>query len=285
MLPAFKSSTASKPSQDESNIPVFYNSFQIGLVNTSILSFFNKSSIFKISDSSLTITGDSDSLSKELYKLSSELSINKIWRNECFSIFDNNGFASLAIERSAAPLFGCRMYGCHLNVFTRDSGSLKYWIQKRSPTKQTWPGKFDNLVGGGLTHKSLPFETILKEAWEEAGISGYNDKIISVGVVTFYARAYFPCDFGQPDTEFVYDLEVDSDFKPKSIDGEAVDFELLDIYQVKEKMIQNMFTPEATIVCLDFLVRHGIITPENEPDYMEIVEGIHVKFDYPGPRF
>lgn len=44
------------------------------------------------------------------------------------------------------------------------------WLQKRSATKQTWPGKWDNMVGGGLTSGQGILETAYKEAAEEASI-------------------------------------------------------------------------------------------------------------------
>lgn len=33
-------------------------------------------------------------------------------------------------------------------------------------------------------------------------------------------------------------------------------------------------------VLVDFMVKKGIITPDNEPDYQEIVTRLHGRFDY-----
>lgn len=35
------------------------------------------------------------------------------------------------------------------------------------------------------------------------------------------------------------------------------------------------------VVLLDFFIRHGILTPENEPDFIEICSRIHRRFEFP----
>ncbi len=43
--------------------------------------------------------------------------------------------------------FGIRKYGSHVNGYTIDNdGTWKMWTGKRSKTKQTFPGMYDNLV-------------------------------------------------------------------------------------------------------------------------------------------
>ena len=45
-----------------------------------------------------------------------------------------------------------RQYGVNINGFVRDGGGAveAIWLQRRAADKQTWPGKLDHLVGGGL---------------------------------------------------------------------------------------------------------------------------------------
>ena len=46
-----------------------------------------------------------------------------------------------------AGLFGVKRYGVHINGYCRDeSGEVRMWLSRRSPTKQTYPGLLDNLV-------------------------------------------------------------------------------------------------------------------------------------------
>ncbi len=43
--------------------------------------------------------------------------------------------------------FGIRKYGSHLNGYViDDDGTWRMWIGKRSITKQTFPGMYDNMV-------------------------------------------------------------------------------------------------------------------------------------------
>lgn len=44
-------------------------------------------------------------------------------------------------------LFGVCNYGVDINGYVMDKEKgLCLWLQRRSPTKQTWPGKWDNMV-------------------------------------------------------------------------------------------------------------------------------------------
>lgn len=53
----------------------------------------------------------------------------------------------LKMDRSATCLFGIRNYGVDINGFVNHPElGLCIWLQRRSPTKQTWPGKWDNMV-------------------------------------------------------------------------------------------------------------------------------------------
>ena len=74
------------------------------------------------------------------------------WRDELYPVtpaFDSP--PALLIERAAAPHFGIRAYGVHINgwVAGDDGRPASLWVARRSPTKQTWPGKLDHIVAGG----------------------------------------------------------------------------------------------------------------------------------------
>ena len=73
------------------------------------------------------------------------------WRDELYPVttaFDAEPV--LLVERAAAPFFGIRAYGVHVNGYVRaGDGSLKLWVGRRSAAKQTWPGKLDHIVAGG----------------------------------------------------------------------------------------------------------------------------------------
>ena len=51
------------------------------------------------------------------------------------------------MERSATCLFGLRQYGVDINGYVVDeNGDISVWMQRRSISKPTWPGKLDNFV-------------------------------------------------------------------------------------------------------------------------------------------
>ena len=204
------------------------------------------------------------------------------WRDELYGVYDENGDLLVSIERSAVGLFGVRAFGCHLNGFTRVP-DLRLWVSRRSFKKQTYPGLRDNMVGGGLPVGLSPKANIIKECGEEAGIPVEIASNASlVGTVAFW---HFSKTRGLlPDTEFIYDLELPCDFKPKAMDGEVEEFTLMTLDQVAASTRNNEFTPEAALVNIDFLIRFGLLTPENEPDYLAISQGLRRSLPFHGLR-
>jgi hypothetical protein len=79
----------------------------------------------------------------------------------------------------------------------------------------------------------------------------------------------------------VYDLELPPETTPTPGDIEAVDFQLLSVEEVQKAMAAGMFKPNCALVLLEFFVRHGILTAENEPDYIEIVARFHRRLEFP----
>ncbi|XP_015512510.2 uncharacterized protein [Neodiprion pinetum] len=198
------------------------------------------------------------------------------WREECYEVRAHfNTQPLLKMDRSATCLFGIRNYGVDITgyVMDREKG-LSIWLQKRSPTKQTWPGYWDNMVGGGLSVGYGIHETGIKEAGEEASIpTKHLGKLKSAGCVSFF----FESERGLfPNTEFVYDLELPPDFVPCNGDGEVETFELLPVKECLERVLSPEFKTTSVPVVLDFLIRHGYITAENEPNFIKIVELLHV---------
>ena len=77
------------------------------------------------------------------------------------------------IERAAARFWGTLTFGAHANGYVADAQGrpTHLWIARRSTHKATDPGKLDNLVGGGVPHGQTPFETLVREGFEEAGLA------------------------------------------------------------------------------------------------------------------
>jgi len=143
-----------------------------------------------------------------------------------------------------------------------------------------WPGYLDNSVAGGIPTGIAPYNAIVKECGEEASL---DEDVVrghtkSVGSVMYYFRN--PKGGLQPEVQFAFDLTIpsgdDSDsFTPRPFDGEAESFELLPVEDVVSRMHALEFKPNCALVLIDFLIRHGYITPENEPNYLEIMARMH----------
>jgi len=202
------------------------------------------------------------------------------WRDECYDIKEH--FSSPALfkmERSATPLFGLRQYGIHINGFVRHStrGDC-LWLQRRSPTKQTYPGLLDSLVGGGLASGMTVGETVVKEAMEEANVpEALAATATSVGSVSFFYRS----ERGLfPNTEFVFDLELPESFQPGNNDGEVCGFQLTPVQDIIGIITSQDYKITSAPIALDWLVRHGHVTLEEEPDLPEIVELLHLPLHF-----
>ncbi|QRW13353.1 NUDIX family hydrolase [Ceratobasidium sp. AG-Ba] len=208
------------------------------------------------------------------------------WRNELYTIyvhpFKNIGLEeniAFAFERSACELFGLITYGVHMTMYLPD---YRIWVPRRSRTKQTWPGMLDNSVAGGIPHGMTPFESMVKECEEEASLSEEISRksVKAAGAVSYF----FQNSRGnlQPEIEYVYDMLCpsadDPAYIPKPLDGEVESFELMSWEEVVKRMLAGEFKRNSALVLVDFLMRHGKITPENEPNYLEIMTRMHGRF-------
>lgn len=208
------------------------------------------------------------------------------WRNELYPVYGPNRKVLLHMERSATPLFGVVTYGVHMTGFVRSGGDLKIWTPRRSPTKETYPGMMDNTVAGGLTLGEQPFDCLIREAQEEASLPervARNAK--PCGTLTYFhvrdERAGGETGLCQPECQYIYDLEIPPDVVPQPEDGEAIDFRLLSVAEVQKAMATGQFKPNCALLLLEFFVRQGILSHENEPNYIDIVARLHRKFEFP----
>lgn len=196
------------------------------------------------------------------------------WRDEPYAVTPAFGAPALfAMERAAIPLFGIRAYGVHMSAYVRKNGRIFMWIGRRSRTKHTYPGLLDNTVAGGLPYGMTARQCLIKECEEEAGIpEPWAATAAPVGAITYCAEM---AEGLRPDVQFCYDLELPADFKPVCRDGELEGFMLMPIEDVAAIVRETeQFKFNCNLVIIDFLVRHGLIGPD-EPDYVAIVQGLH----------
>ena len=180
--------------------------------------------------------------------------------------------ALCVLDRVAAAPFGVRSFGQHLNGYVRDGGEWRMWIGRRARDRQIFPGALDQLVAGGLPHGLSLEENLVKECAEEAGIPpALVRRSRPVGALTYNrvtTRGF------RPDVLYCYDIELPREFRPVNTDGEVEEFLLLPLSEVM-RIVRDTdeFKLNCNLVVIDFLVRHGFLTPERE-DYLQIVHGL-----------
>ncbi|KAL6709991.1 hypothetical protein ACN47E_009782 [Coniothyrium glycines] len=209
------------------------------------------------------------------------------WRGELYAVYGTGKELLFNVERSASPLFGVVSYGVHLTAYTRKDGQIKIWTPRRARTKQTYGGMLDNAVAGGIASGESPFESLVRECAEEASLAEdlVRSRVQACGTVTYWyvrdERAGGETNLMQPECQYIYDIELPEDVVPKPGDDEVEEFYLWSVDEVQEAMRKGEFKPNCALVVLDFLVRHGILTTENERDYIEIVSRLHRRLEFP----
>lgn len=182
--------------------------------------------------------------------------------------------AIATIDRTAAPYFGLRAYGQHLNGFVRSSDGIKLWIARRSADRRVYPDRLDNMVAGGLPHDLSLADNLRKECMEEASVP----EILASAAVPVGALSYcIETSVGlKPDTLYCYDLELSSDFRPCNNDGEVSEFMLLPVEEVV-RLVRDSdeFKLNCNLVLIDFFIRHGILNPELS-GYLELSLGLRM---------
>ncbi|MDD2704511.1 MAG: NUDIX domain-containing protein [Acidocella sp.] len=181
-------------------------------------------------------------------------------RAEDFDVRESAEGPSLAVlDRGALPSFGVIGVGVHLNGIVRRAGGTHVWVGKRAADKKLDPGKLDHLVAGGVPAGYTPFEALLKEAGEEAGLP--EEMAARAKLV-----AHFNYNMERPeglrrDVIYAYDLELPESFVPHPVDGEVEHFELWPLARVLEVLsTTDDFKFNVTLVLIDLLLREGFFS-------------------------
>jgi len=204
--------------------------------------------------------------------------------SELFQVIGSN--YPVRIERFATPLFGIVSRGAHLTAYTQTPTGMKIWVPRRSAQVKTYPNLLDTTVAGGVRAGESPFETIVHEADEEASLPAdlVRRDAYSCGVLTYMSTT--SKDFGGehglviPDTVYIYDIELIEEVVPKPRDDEVKEFYLMSVDEVKKALAAAEFKTNCAVVMIDFFIRHGIITAENEKEFVEICMRMHRKLPF-----
>jgi 8-oxo-dGTP pyrophosphatase MutT (NUDIX family) len=148
------------------------------------------------------------------------------------------------------------------------------WLGRRSSTKPTWPGLLDCLAAGGMAAGEMPLQAMRKEAGEEAGVPDSMHAAIrpcgGVSYTGFDATGWAL----KRDVLYTFDLRCPDAFVPEPVDGEVESFTLVPIDEVRSMVArqvdEGLFKPNVAVVIVDFLVRHGFVSP-NDDGYLELL--------------
>ncbi|KAI0467883.1 hypothetical protein F4859DRAFT_492956 [Xylaria cf. heliscus] len=201
----------------------------------------------------------------------------------------------VTMERFAAPLFGILLQGAHMIAYVRsratedDCGVISgLWIPRRAKHLFSSPNMLDATVAGGIAAGTSALETIIKEAGEEASLPPelVRTRVRSTGLLTYVSSTDaihgWPGESGLlcPGIVYTYEMELPEDVVPKPHDGEVGSYSLMSVGDVQAALLNNEFKPDAAVVVVDFLIRHGVITAENERNFVQINEHIHRRLPF-----
>jgi 8-oxo-dGTP pyrophosphatase MutT (NUDIX family) len=183
------------------------------------------------------------------------------WRDERYAVAAGRAGPLFELERAAARYFGIHTFAAHANGLVRRGSAWQMWLARRSATKAIDPGLLDNLVGGGIASGATAYATLIREAWEEAGIDE------DVARLAHCAGSVEICrdqpDGLQRETVHVYDLWLGADFVPTNQDGEAAEHRLCAADDVLALLATDEVTGDASLVIIDFLLRYGHVAPDD----------------------
>jgi len=195
------------------------------------------------------------------------------WRGELVNVCETFHSPPLFyIERAASRYFGLTMYASHLNGLTAKNGQPYMWLAKRSASKYMDPGKIDNIAAGRIARGHTPMTTLIKESFEEAGIS---EDLAGQARAAGAVRCKREVEEGlHNEIVFVHDLILPESFVPVANDGEVESFECVPIVDLLQRLENpSQFTIDSAIVIVDCLLRRGYITSDRD-DYLDLIHAM-----------
>ena len=152
-------------------------------------------------------------------------------KEELFPVVDEQGEIIGTAPRSLCHNGKSRLLHpvVHLHLFN-SAGEL--FLQKRSVTKDTYPGKWDTSVGGHISLGETTSEALQREAHEELGLKNLNSKFLYTYV------------WESPhERELVHSFLTYTDELPVIDKDEIEEGKFWSAGEIKNNMGKNVFTP------------------------------------------
>ena len=211
--------------------------------------------------------------------------ILKNFRRELYPIL--NVDRKVLMARGGSALFGILTQGVHAMAYNKSADShLRLWIPCRAKTKSTFPGMLDSTVGSGVFAGEDHFDCMVRAFSKEAMLPAelVKERARPVGTMSYFSirdpRAGGEAGLLQPANHFLYDLELPENVLLKPMQDEVDDFRLLSMGEALTALREGQFKPNSAIAVIDFLIRHGHIRAENEPDYLNLIPRLHRRIHF-----
>lgn len=252
---------------------LYLNQYHIGYINLNNNSFFKdffKEMYIESDDCTICLPYGIDVLNFDVISalfndyavFLSDAKIIKL-KNEHMSLVGycniNNTKAEIAkIDRNLLPIVGAKAYGIHINCYCEIDGKIFMWIAKRSPWV-TEPNLWDNMVAGAISYGDTKYDTVFKEANEEAGIEHNMMKSIIYNISLHYKLSYNKLGYHglKNDAMNIFSLLLPKSFTPIAKDGEVSQFKLVSLDELEQLLVANIdnFKYNSSVAMLYFLLQ------------------------------
>ncbi|GAB2476124.1 NUDIX domain-containing protein [Comamonas humi] len=195
--------------------------------------------------------GDATAALNHLAKALHEAGRSGAWRSEQLLVRSADGHIVGTVERGAVRPLGIATQAVHLvGLASQGDG----WVQQRSARKDSYPNRWDTLMGGMVSASDTLEQALARETWEEAGLRVAELQALHWGGVLRFRQ---PATDGDRDGRGLsymhedihwYRCTVPDGLVPDNQDGEVQQFACWPRDRLLEQLAADAFTPEATLV-------------------------------------
>ena len=173
------------------------------------------------------------------------------WRNEQLLVRSASGEVVGTVERGAVRPLGIATQAVHLVGLASDGG---FWVQQRSDHKDSYPGRWDTLMGGMVSASDTLEQALARETWEEAGLHIADLQDVQWGGVLRFRQPATDGDANGNGLSYMhedihwYRCAVPAGLVPRNQDGEVQQFDCWPPERLLAQLAADIFTPEAALV-------------------------------------
>ena len=164
-----------------------------------------------------------------------------------------SNFQILKVDRCLLSIFGFPAYGVHCNGWKKKGKFFYMILSKRSKQINSFPGLFDNIIGGGQPNNLSFRENLDKEGYEEAGIKKNILENARFNSFTKYFLTFK--ETFNPSVIATFDLEIKNSFSLINKDGEVDEFKMFRLEEIMELLEKNQLKPNSIIPITNFILK------------------------------